>query len=158
VLRERLRRRSTPPFQSDNRGAGLAQGRHELRDDRGIESISFQTAPSGIFIGFGANKSLKTTCLAGNFLIGSLTTATPKPAATSGSVLANPPSDGGRFFCCHVGLLRQTLRPSKGSIWLSSTLTRTCSGGLPPKPTCSGTSASARLIFTKWCSPSNERD
>ena len=25
-------------LQSDNRGAGLAQGRHELRDDRGIES------------------------------------------------------------------------------------------------------------------------
>ena len=58
---------------------------------------------------------------------------------------------------CHLGLLRQALRPSKGSIWLSSTLTHTCLGGLPPKLTCSGTSASARLRFTKWCSPSNER-
>src|SRR4029077_10485640 len=58
---------------------------------------------------------------------------------------------------CHLGLLRQALRPSKGSIWLSSTLTHTCLGSLPPKLTCSGTSASARLRFTKWCSPSNER-
>lgn len=65
--------------------------------------------------------------------------------------IQNPPR-------CHLGLLRQTLRPSKGSIWLSSTLTRTCSDGLPPKLTCSGTSASARLRFTKWCSLSNERD
>jgi hypothetical protein len=58
----------------------------------------------------------------------------------------------------HLGLPRRTLRPSKGSIWLSSTLTRTCLDGPPPKPTCNGTSASARLRFTKWCSPLNERD
>jgi hypothetical protein len=53
--------------------------------------------------------------------------------------------------------LRQGLRPSKGSIWPSSTHTHVCSDGLPPNLTCSDTSASARLPFTKWCSPSNER-
>jgi len=58
---------------------------------------------------------------------------------------------------CHLGLLRKALRPSKGSIWLSSMHTRACSDGLPPKPTCSDTSASARFRFIKWCSPSNER-
>ena len=71
----------------------------------------------------------------------------------SGSVLVprgsrptiqNPPR-------CHLRLLCQTLRQSKDSIWLSSTLIPTCTDGLPPKLTCSGTSASARLRSTKWC-------
>jgi hypothetical protein len=72
----------------------------------------------------------------------------PGPPA-SRPTIQNPPR-------CHLDLLRQTLRPSKESIWLSSTLTRTCSDGLPPKLTCSGTSPSARLRFTKWCSLSND--
>ena len=64
--------------------------------------------------------------------------------------IQNPPQ-------CHLGLLRKALRPSKGSIWLSSTHTRAYSDGLPPKSTCSDTAASARLRFTKWCSPSNQQ-
>jgi len=65
-------------------------------------------------------------------------------------ISGNPPQ-------CHLGLLQKTLHPSKGNIWLSSTLTRVCSDGLPPKPIWSDTSASAPLRFTKWCSRSNER-
>src|SRR5208283_840317 len=52
--------------------------------------VVFHTAPSGILTGCGVNKSRKTTCLAGNFLIGSLTRATPMPAATKASAVAAP--------------------------------------------------------------------
>ena len=40
----------------------------------------FQTAPRGILMGWDATKSLKTTSWTGNFLTGSLTSATPMPA------------------------------------------------------------------------------
>ena len=42
----------------------------------------FQTAPRGILMGLDATKSLKTTSWTGNFLTGSLTSATPMPADT----------------------------------------------------------------------------
>jgi hypothetical protein len=76
--------------------------------------------------------------------------ASGKPEPAVARPIQNPPQ-------CQLSLPQKALRPSKGNIWRSSTLTRVCSDGLPPKPICSDTSASARLRFTKWCSPSNER-
>src|SRR6202051_1756794 len=46
-------------------------------------------------------------------------------------------------------------RPSRASIWRSSTHTRACHAGHRPKPTCSNISGSAHLQFTRWCSRSN---
>src|SRR5882757_183417 len=46
-------------------------------------------------------------------------------------------------------------RPSRASIWRSSTHTRACTAGRRPKPTCSNISGSAHLQFTRWCSRSN---
>jgi hypothetical protein len=73
------------------------------------------------------------------------------PPGSVARAIRNPPQ-------CHLGVLQKTLHPSKGNTWLSSTLTRLCSDGLPPKPICSDTSASAPFGSPKWCSPSNERD
>ena len=39
---------------------------------------------------------------------------------------------------------------SKATIWPSSMPTRACSDARPPKPTCSGISASARPPSTRW--------
>src|SRR3984893_12013951 len=46
-------------------------------------------------------------------------------------------------------------RPSRASIWRSSTHTRACTAGRRPKPTCSNISGSAHLQFTRWCARSN---
>src|ERR1700719_4725222 len=46
-------------------------------------------------------------------------------------------------------------RPSRSSIWRSTTHTRACTAGRRPKPTCSNISGSAHLQFTRWCSRSN---
>ena len=55
-------------------------------------------------------------------------------------------SDGRR-----ESLRQKPSRPSRASIWPSSTSTRACTADPRPKPTCSNISASARLRFTRWC-------
>jgi hypothetical protein len=77
-------------LQSDNRGADLAQGRHELRDDRGIESIFLPDSSKWNLYRLWRQQVSENNMSGQQFFIGSLTTATPKPAATRARAPAAP--------------------------------------------------------------------